>query len=1299
MSDPKFLTIITNPFSLNDVGFSAVPTLADIDGDGDLDVFVGSNNGDTLFYRNTGTAIAPQFVFSGTNPFGLTDVGLYAAPTFADIDGDGDLDAFVGNRDGNTLFYRNTGTAAAPQFVLTSTNPFGLTDVGNYAKPTFADIDGDGDLDAFVGNRDGNMLFYRNTGTAKAPQFAAPITNPFGLTNVGYNAAPTFADVDRDGDLDAFVGNLDGNTLFYRNTGTAAAPQFAAPITNPFGLANVGLLAAPTFADIDGDNDLDAFVGNLEGNTLFFTNQPDPVPSFRFLAPITNPFGFIDVGVSASPTFADIDDDGDLDAFVGNGDSNTLFYRNTGSAKAPQFAAPITNPFGLTNAGNAYASPALADIDGDGDFDAFVSNNSGNTLFFRNTGTKTNPVFASPATNPFGLTNPGNDAAPTFVDIDGDGDLDAFVGINNGNTVFFRNTGTQTNPVFASPTTNPFGLTNVGSWSSPTFADIDGDGDFDAFLGNEQGDTVFFRNTGTKTNPVFAAPITNPFGLISLKTSFIGAYAAPTLVDIDGDGDFDAFVGNRNGNTVFFEFDYTLTAVNDAVSTNENNVLNGNVLTANPTTPDSDIDGNPLTVTAVNGSAANVGTKINLGNGKLTVNADGTFSFDPTNGTATLTDGYDYLAQGVNATVSFKYTISNRNNRTDSATVIITITGVNDTATITGTTTGAVTEDGSAINLIGTNGFLTVDDVDTGENRFKTTFTSASGNLGSFIISESGRWNYFVDNSAVQFLGAGVTKTETFTVQSFDGTAQDIVVTITGVNDAATITGTATAAVTEDATTPNLTATGSLVVNDVDTGENKFNTTVTGINNLGSLSITETGTWNYTIANSAVQSLGAGVTKTETFTVKSVDGTASQDIVVTINGVNDVPTLAQAIADQTVTANQSFNFVIPVDTFADVDAGDILTYSATLDNDAALPSWLQFNPNTRTFSGTPTINDTGIFNIKITASDSQGATVTDILALTVNGSNIINGDDNDNSLSGTPNADIINGFGGNDYIEGLAENDIIDGGTGRFDRIFGGNGNDEIIDPDGILGAHGGTGNDTINITFAANWDNDTNSSTAPRSDGKITGGYGSDTITVTMNNSQFFINLKGDESVSNTPQDGDDVVTLLGSYQNAVVDLGGGNDTFIGGIGSDNVSGGAGNDTIFGFGGNDKLTGNDGDDILVGGAGNDNLTGGNGKDIFSFSSPLSDGIDTITDFSVLDDKIRVDAVGFGGGLVAGVLAQTQFVLGSVAQNESSRFIYNQSTGTLFFDVDGTGSSRQVQIATLSNKAVIDSTNIVVIEL
>ena len=275
MSDPIFTLIATNPFGLTNTANLASPSFADIDGDGDLDAFVGNDYGNTLFFKNTGTVRVPEFAAAVTNPFGLSDVEAYASPTFADIDGDGDLDAFVGNDYGNMLFFKNTGTASVPEFAAAVTNPFGLSNVGAYASPSFVDIDGDGDLDAFAGNDYGNILFFKNTGTANDPAFAASVTNPFGLGNAGSWTNPTFVDIDGDGDLDAFVGEYYGNTQFFRNTGMASNPAFAAA-ANPFGLTNVGGWSNPAFADVDGDGDLDAFVGNGYGDTLFFLNNTAP---------------------------------------------------------------------------------------------------------------------------------------------------------------------------------------------------------------------------------------------------------------------------------------------------------------------------------------------------------------------------------------------------------------------------------------------------------------------------------------------------------------------------------------------------------------------------------------------------------------------------------------------------------------------------------------------------------------------------------------------------------------------------------------------------------------------------------------------------------------------------------------------------------------------------------------------------------------------------------------------------------------------------------------------------------------
>ena len=106
--------------------------------------------------------------------------------------------------------------AATPHFTQF---PLGLTNVGRSSSPAFADLDGDGDLDAFLGESYGTTRFFQNTGSSAAPAFAAASANPFGLADVGFNSSPTFADLDGDGDLDTFIGELYGNTFFFDNTG------------------------------------------------------------------------------------------------------------------------------------------------------------------------------------------------------------------------------------------------------------------------------------------------------------------------------------------------------------------------------------------------------------------------------------------------------------------------------------------------------------------------------------------------------------------------------------------------------------------------------------------------------------------------------------------------------------------------------------------------------------------------------------------------------------------------------------------------------------------------------------------------------------------------------------------------------------------------------------------------------------------------------------------------------------------------------------------------------------------------
>jgi WD40 repeat protein len=275
-----------NPLNSANVGGNATPAFVDIDGDGDKDVFVGNYNGTINYYKNTGTAAAAVFVLQtgAANPLGSVAISGYSNPGFVDIDGDGDMDVFIsGNYDGTIKYYKNTGTSTAPVFVLQAglANPLSSI-TAYYAAPSFVNIDGDGDMDVFIGSDDGTIMYYKNTGTATTPVFTLQTgaANPFNSVDVGSYATPTFLDIDGDGDKDAFIGSVDGTIRYYKNTGTASVPVFAPQVgpANPLAGVNTGSYSAPAFVDIDGDGDMDAFIGGINGTISYYKNTTILLP-------------------------------------------------------------------------------------------------------------------------------------------------------------------------------------------------------------------------------------------------------------------------------------------------------------------------------------------------------------------------------------------------------------------------------------------------------------------------------------------------------------------------------------------------------------------------------------------------------------------------------------------------------------------------------------------------------------------------------------------------------------------------------------------------------------------------------------------------------------------------------------------------------------------------------------------------------------------------------------------------------------------------------------------------------------
>ncbi|WP_323816562.1 putative Ig domain-containing protein, partial [Cellvibrio sp. NN19] len=142
-----------------------------------------------------------------------------------------------------------------------------------------------------------------------------------------------------------------------------------------------------------------------------------------------------------------------------------------------------------------------------------------------------------------------------------------------------------------------------------------------------------------------------------------------------------------------------------------------------------------------------------------------------------------------------------------------------------------------------------------------------------------------------------------------------------------------------------------------------------------------TRTFSGTPANSDV-----GVISIDVVANDGSGGTVTENFSITVTNTNDTPTVANAIADQTIAEDSNFNFQFAANTFADVD-GDALTYTATLSGGGALPAWLSFDAATRTFSGTPANSDVGVISIDVIANDGNGGTVTENFSITVTNSN------------------------------------------------------------------------------------------------------------------------------------------------------------------------------------------------------------------------------------------------------------------------------------------------------------------------
>ncbi len=463
------------------------PTYADIDGDSDLDMYVGNSTGYIQVFINDGSGIfsaAGNLQADGTD----IDVGNYSRPVFADIDDDNDLDLFVGESNGTVKVFTNNGTGI---FSPAADLQAGGTDidVGNYSRPVFADINGDSDLDLYVGEQNGTVKVFINDGSGSFTA-AGNLQADGADIDVGDWSAPVFADIDGDSDLDLYVGEFNGAIKVFTNDGTGtfnATVDLQADGTD----IDIGFHSASVFADIDGDNDLDLYVGEFYGSIKVFTNNG--TGTFSSAGNMQVVVGDIDVGSYSTPVFADIDEDNDLDLYVGEIDGAVKVFTNVGSNNFQP--APDLQADGVSIDVGMYSTPEFEDVDGDGDLDLYVGESVGIIKVFTNNGTGT---FSSAGN----MQADGVDidvsyySVPVFADIDGDGDLDLYVGEVYGTVKVFTNNGTGAFSSTGNLQANGTDI-NVGYSSAPEFEDVDSDGDLDLYVGEFSGIVNVFTNDGT----------------------------------------------------------------------------------------------------------------------------------------------------------------------------------------------------------------------------------------------------------------------------------------------------------------------------------------------------------------------------------------------------------------------------------------------------------------------------------------------------------------------------------------------------------------------------------------------------------------------------------------------------------------------------------------------------------------------------------------------------------------------------------------------------------------------------------
>lgn len=268
-----------------ELGEGAYPVLFDADNDGKKDLIIGNlgyytintNKSKLAYYKNIGSTSSPSFSLITKDYQSLSTYNIYSmAPTFGDLDSDGDKDLIIGDNNGQLHYFENIAAFGFPAQFSNHVSFYKSIDVGNFAYPQLYDADKNGTLDLIIGSLNGKVSYYSNTGTASNAVFNFQ-TSFFGDIDVrqtsigsitGYSMPFMYSEL---GVTKLLVGSEIGNMYLYDDIDGNLTGKFNRVDTTLFHI-NEGPRCAPFYEDITNDGKRDLFIGNHAGGLAFFNS-------------------------------------------------------------------------------------------------------------------------------------------------------------------------------------------------------------------------------------------------------------------------------------------------------------------------------------------------------------------------------------------------------------------------------------------------------------------------------------------------------------------------------------------------------------------------------------------------------------------------------------------------------------------------------------------------------------------------------------------------------------------------------------------------------------------------------------------------------------------------------------------------------------------------------------------------------------------------------------------------------------------------------------------------------------------